>query len=97
MRDITTTWNNTVVKVAESDVPYRNDTESGNEDNIQFKYNEEIDDMENSMTLPKDRKLKTQDMESIRERLMKLTSDPFILIRWRSGPNTLYGNLKNEY
>ena len=36
-------WNNTVVKVAESDVPYRNDTESGNEDNIQFKYNEEIE------------------------------------------------------
>ena len=26
-------WNNTVTKV-ESDVPYRNDTESGNEDNI---------------------------------------------------------------
>ena len=36
-------WNNTVAKVAESDVPYRNDTESGNEDNIQFKYNEEIE------------------------------------------------------
>ena len=39
-------WNNTVTKVAESDVPYRNDTESGNEDNIQFKYNEETDDLE---------------------------------------------------
>ena len=36
-------WNNTVVKVAESDVPYRNDTESGSQDNIEFKYNEEID------------------------------------------------------
>ena len=44
MRDITTkTWNNTVVKVAESDVPYRNDTESGSQDNIEFKYNEEIE------------------------------------------------------
>ena len=39
-------WNNTVVKVAESDVPYRNDTESGNEDIIAFKYNAETDDME---------------------------------------------------
>ena len=39
-------WNNTVTKVAESDVPYRNDTESGNEDNIQFKYNAETDDLE---------------------------------------------------
>ena len=37
--------NNTVTKV-ESDVPYRNDTESGNEDNIQFKYNAETDDLE---------------------------------------------------
>ena len=36
-------WNNTVVKAGEIDVPYRNDTESGNEDNIVFKYNEEID------------------------------------------------------
>ena len=39
-------WNNTVTKVAESDVPYRNDTESGIEDNIQFKYNAETDDLE---------------------------------------------------
>ena len=39
-------WNNTVAKVAESDVPYRNDTESGNEDIIAFKYNAETDDME---------------------------------------------------
>lgn len=39
-------WNNTVVKVAEVDVPYRNDTESGNEDIIAFKYNAETDDME---------------------------------------------------
>ena len=39
-------WNNTVAKVAESDVPYRNDTESGIEDNIVFKYNEETDDLE---------------------------------------------------
>ena len=39
-------WNNTVAKVAESDVPYRNDTESGNEDIIAFKYSEETDDME---------------------------------------------------
>ena len=39
-------WNNTVTKVAESDVPYRNDTESGIEDNIVFKYNEETDDLE---------------------------------------------------
>ena len=38
-------WNNTVAKVAETDVPYRNDTESGNEDIIAFKYNEETDDM----------------------------------------------------
>ena len=36
-------WNNTVVKVAESDVPSRNDTESGSQDNIEFKYNEEIE------------------------------------------------------
>ncbi len=33
-------WNNTVVKVSQDDVPYRNDTESGNEDNIVFKYSE---------------------------------------------------------
>ena len=39
-------WNNTVAKVAESDVPYRNDTESGIEDNVVFKYNEETDDLE---------------------------------------------------
>ena len=39
-------WNNTVAKVAESDVPYRNDTELGNEDIIAFKYNAETDDME---------------------------------------------------
>ena len=39
-------WNNTVTKVAESDVPYRNDTESGIEDNVVFKYNEETDDLE---------------------------------------------------
>jgi len=39
-------WNNTVAKVAESDVPYRNDTELGNEDNLMFKYNAETDDLE---------------------------------------------------
>ncbi len=36
-------WNNTVVEVAKQGVPYRNDTESGNEDSIVFKYNEEIE------------------------------------------------------
>ena len=87
-------WNNTVAKVAESDVPYRNDTESGNEDIIAFKYNAETDDMEAPMTLPKDRKLKTQDMSQFIERLMNLTSDPFILIRWKSGQEHLVRKLK---
>ena len=34
-------WNNTVVKVAEDDVPYRYDTEELKEEQIPFKYSDE--------------------------------------------------------
>ena len=34
-------WNNTVVKVAEDDVPYRFDTEELKEEQIPFKYSDE--------------------------------------------------------
>ncbi len=34
-------WNNTVVKVAEDDVPYRYDTEELKEDQIPFKYSDD--------------------------------------------------------
>ena len=37
-------WNNTVLKVAEQDVPYRFDTES--EDSIMFKYSDEDPSLE---------------------------------------------------
>ena len=34
-------WNNTVVKVAEDDVPYRYDTEELKEEQIPFKYSDD--------------------------------------------------------
>ena len=49
------------------------------------------------MTLPKDRKLKAQDMESIRRAVDEAdirSIHPDKMEEWK---NTLYGNLKNEY